>query len=605
MFLIRIDHTPQLPESIGHLPTGPSLGEQVRHLRQDARWQEVATAGCRLVWCTGPGTSPVVSAGGDGSWFLSFGTPSAPSQGIITRPDHHEEAQNFFVQGQFPDHHQLEGTFVLAGYHHRTRTLRLITDRSGVAPLYVHQDGEGLWVSSSALAIACVTTVKVSPEGLACILGNEFPLRHWSLFDGVERIGPGAEITYRNGQMAKRDWWRPDGIPLSSPSIEGLAEDIATRIPPALNDRYRGRRQMNCSLTAGLDSRCMAALLARSGVPASFFTYDSGPAWEAEISEKLAAVLGSGWALLREDLSLARYRTVTEQSALLGDGENQPFRGTSYWSSATGGPGRTILWGFGGEIWRDYWSKHEQAAFLLRGSDVIERLVRNRTYGCGLADDDLNPAFRAGMRRFVTEQYRLSFAEMPADGKLDRLDMLYITERVRRWASVHLNTSGWWAVTDAPLMSQHLLQLAFRLPRSIKKSSELMRSVIYKASPAASRLPHNGGYHSLPAGHAGSRERLHSLTLDGRKLASRLPLLSRMVRKDQPGKPSRLSSWTYRQMFADCLDGPQMASAHLFHEPSLAALVANHANRPIGQSRPLDFIIGLEFVLRAAKKLAT
>jgi len=501
MFLVRIYRSDRLP------PGRQALAGEIGHLRDQASWHTHESQQCQLVWCNGAGQSPVVAIDRDGSWFLVSGTPSEEGVGLLDHQAALSAHLNVVREGRLPEYSDFEGLFALAAYCASQRELTVVTDRSGMVPVYVSEDAGGLWVSSSPLAIACVRPVKLNRRALACLVQASYCLRDLSLFEEVKRIEPGIELRYDGKQLSQTRWWRPHTKPIKFGTVPEFAERIADELAASLATRWSGAGKVLTSLTDGLDSRCVCALISKAGVPTTYFTgADDTPEREIAGAKCVATKLGLDWFCHREVLTPDEYRSVISQSALLSDGESQPFRATSLWSYALGGDGTAILWGLGGEIWRDYWSKHERARLLLKGSDEIERLVNYRVHGCGLAESSFAPDFRVDMRRCVVDLFRKTYDDLPGSDPRDRLDMLYIMERVRRWASVHLMTSSWWTVAGLPLLGQKMIDYSYRLPRRDKRSSELsagssgiaavrpLRCPTTRAtSPVQSRKPGSGG----------------------------------------------------------------------------------------------------------------
>lgn len=585
-------------------PNSEGITDPIRHLRPDGVWHAHDAVGCQLAWCTGRGLSPIVAMVDEFSWCLAYGTPSRPGGGLLNEDELRILATDTLAcEGSSPLL-DCEGLFAFVIFDGRRPEITVLTDRSGMIPVYLSEDSGGVWLSSSPLAIACLRPVTLCSETLACLTTAGYCLRDLSLFEEVRRIGPGSQVRYNGERTTRTTWWTPGADPLKFTNVADLAMEIASSQKALLARRLSSSDRVLASLTAGLDSRCACALIRDIPAPITFFTAEGGASWEVPGAEAVASSLGLSWFCHYDSPSHEDLRSVTLQSAILSDGENQPFRGTSHWSFSLGASGTTILWGLGGEVWRDYWSKQEKVALLLRGTDAIERLVRYRMRGSGVPEEAFAPEFRIGMRRHVLDLLRKTFGEMPYSDPRDKLDALYIMERVRRWASVHMMTSGWWALPELPLLGQRILDIAYRLPRELKRSSELMRWVIRSACPEAAQQTHNQGYYSCPRAFAGVRDRWRGLWLDGKALSAKLGLSPRRGRPaNAEGRATDVVS--YRDLFEDLVRESDMRSAFLYDSQALRSLTTDQLDRPVGTCEPLNFIIGIEEVVRAARRLRT
>ena len=469
--------------------------------------------------------TPRLVGDADGDWLLVYGTPSRNGSSLMPTPAELQRWHADVRQQGIAALVDCEGVFALVAYDKNRHELAVLTDRSGMIPVYLSQDAEGLWIGSSATSLACLRTTTLSAVALASVIVAGHCLRDSSLFCEIQRVGPGEELRYDGQRLKRRRWWTPPAERIRCSSVRELAEEVLNERITSLRQRLSLPARVISTLTAGQDSRLDLHLGTKLDLPASYITWASGNAAEAPTAQAVAERLGLAWKLEPvPERSTANWRSLIVQSAVLSDGETQPFRGTTHWASSVGGGDSLILWGLGGEILRDYWSGHERIAWLLKGSSRMERLVNHRCETADLPPDLFDPRFLVDAKRRVIELFAQSDAELPQVAPRDRLDMLYIMERMRRWASLHLMTASWWCISEFPFVGQKMLDLAYALPQSIKRSSNLLRWMTWLANPEAAQVPINEGYAACPREMRSAGQRIHDGWLDVRHLLRKLRL---------------------------------------------------------------------------------
>ena len=597
MFVVRVERGPLAERS--------DLGSQLAHLREGASWHEQRDPHCHLAWCSGGALVPVVSVGAAGDWLLAFGTVCRGASTLALNAEQldawreHTERDGEIPLGD------VDGLYVVLYWDASQRRLASAVDPWGMAPLYVAEDARGAWLSSSATAIGCLRPVRLSPRSLAVTTTAGKCLGDLSLFDDVRRVDAGTRLFFdANGPHESR-WWQPSGEPLQSGDLAETAEKVVAEQAAYLQHRLAGTSAPLVTLTGGMDSRLVCALAHRSGCAARFVTFGRADSSDAVVARQVAGALDLRWEFIEESpLSIDDWRALVRSTALLSDGEVHPLRGVNRWTQALAEAQPTVLWGLGGECFRDYWSKHERARLLLRGGSRLERLVNYRFTGDGLPERIWSPEFREDGRRGVIDVLAERERRLPHADPLDRLDGLYITERLRRWASVVIFSTTWSATPELPLFSRRLLDLAFRLPRAAKRDARWLRWMIWHAWPAAAELAHNDGYCTLPLERTSLWRRLGDRRRDALHLLEKLGIARRLGLVHSP-TPPRDQNPTYREAFGDRLEMGSMRCESAFDSAELSSLIAREIDRPLGRSRPLNFLLGLEEVCRATTQLQT
>lgn len=572
--------------------TALSLVRDLRPSLEEA-WSERSFQDGSVTWCSGPGMRPHVTFTEEGDWLAAVGTPSGSRRGVAPTEAELAGWLAELCQGSIKGLTDCEGLFAFVGYDGARRQLHVVMDRTGLFPIYLSQDAGGLWLSTSSLAIARLRPTTVSMDFLACMQHVGFPLGTVSLFSEVEALGPGLHLVYHGGRIERRTWWRPPPVDVPGRSVREYADELA-----AIGQQAVLRLQDSdiwCALTAGLDSRCLCALLSRAQFPVRYFTGPTATMLDERRGAELAAHLSLDWRILEDeptavDVQRSHWIDIVYSS----DAELEPSSGYGSWSRRLSGARVVTLWGFGGEVHRDYWSAHERFGFLLKGRDRLERLLNWRCTGVRFAQEALLPEYRDDSRARALALLRACDAQHSDAGSLDRLERLYTHERMRRWAGLHARVIGRWTTPELPLFNQRAVELAYRLPACARRHGQLHRWLIWQCLPAAAALPINAGYTALPDAHAPRSARATELWLSGQRFAT--AIRRKFGRTKRPARA--VTGPTFRDIAEDLLDVRHMRSAYLFHEDGLKQYVRDLLDRPVEFTS--GYLVALELALRIA-----
>jgi asparagine synthetase B (glutamine-hydrolysing) len=188
---------------------------------------------------------------------------------------------------------RLDGSFAAVAFDPARQRAALVTDRFGLVPVYRHrQDGTTGYATSLRL-LAALTRPECRPDpgavyemlGLGMVLGDRTFFRDIDLLPPASAVllGPAGEEV-----VSYRDWralTRGDPAPTAD-----LVRPTYALIERAVLRAVAGRRRVAVALSGGLDSRLLAAVLARNGVP--FTAYNVNLGRETPLAREVAKVLG-------------------------------------------------------------------------------------------------------------------------------------------------------------------------------------------------------------------------------------------------------------------------------------------------------------------------
>jgi asparagine synthase (glutamine-hydrolysing) len=173
---------------------------------------------------------------------------------------------------------ELNGMFAFAILDGRRRRLVAARDRFGIKPLYYAQPGGRFALASELRTLLRVPGVEreLDRESLWHYLTLRFVPGERSILSGVHRLPPGhlLEVDLDTGVLDVRRWYRLEFTPDAGPSRAEWVERLRETLRGAVGRWSLSDVPIACSLSGGLDSSAVVALLAQSGAPPA--TYSLG-----------------------------------------------------------------------------------------------------------------------------------------------------------------------------------------------------------------------------------------------------------------------------------------------------------------------------------------
>lgn len=159
---------------------------------------------------------------------------------------------------------QVSGAFVLAW--HQGESLCLVRDAVGERSLFYAPWQQGLIFASTLdlLLQSGLFKPKLNPEVLLRYLSYAYVPGRESLIEGVYELEPGEQLIFSQGQLQRKAWWRfePQSW-LAMESAESLKAALRQRLEEAVCRRLPASDTICASLSGGLDSSLVVALLRR------------------------------------------------------------------------------------------------------------------------------------------------------------------------------------------------------------------------------------------------------------------------------------------------------------------------------------------------------
>ena len=213
---------------------------------------------------------------------------------------------------------ELNGMFAFVIHDRPRGVLFGARDRFGIKPLYLARPGGGFAFASELKALLTVPGIErdVDRESVFHYLSLRFVPGERSILRGVQRLPAAHRFTYDLGTrtLDVQRWWRLEFEPDHGPDRAEWVERLRETLRGAVARWSLADVPIACSLSGGLDSSAVTALLAESG-HADLRTYTLGftDAEDEELNELPLA------RALAERYGTEHHEVVVDASELLDD----------------------------------------------------------------------------------------------------------------------------------------------------------------------------------------------------------------------------------------------------------------------------------------------
>jgi asparagine synthase (glutamine-hydrolysing) len=185
-----------------------------------------------------------------------------------------------------------EGVYAGAVWDPRRRALVLVTDRHGRRPIYVVHRGTALVVAGELKAVlAAGFEPRIDVEAWAQFLAYEHFLGEYAPLESVQLVPPGANLVLQaDGRQELRRRWRYRLEPASNADEQTFLDSFDLALRTAVRRRLDSHTAL--ALSGGIDSRCLAAVIASEAPATPTLTYGVPGSADLELGARIAARLG-------------------------------------------------------------------------------------------------------------------------------------------------------------------------------------------------------------------------------------------------------------------------------------------------------------------------
>lgn len=235
-----------------------------------------------------------------------------------------------------------DGMFAFAIWDEQERNLFVARDRFGEKPLYYHKTNEQFFFASEMKALWEIAVPKAVNRKM---LLNYFALgsvqnpsdKSQTFFEQIYSLLPAHYMLYKaqSGTFAINPYWKLESQHQPKPNGKNYVETFKELLSQSIIRRLRSDVQVGCSLSGGLDSSSIAAMVTTMLGPekagSSFKTYSAVfPGFDKNESSFVDEVAGF--------LKLENYKTTPDADGLIKDFEKlcyhqeEPFSSSSIYA---------------------------------------------------------------------------------------------------------------------------------------------------------------------------------------------------------------------------------------------------------------------------------
>lgn len=217
----------------------------------------------------------------------------------------------------------LRGAFNAVILDKQSGSLKIVNDRFGFRPLYYRWSGSELVFSSEVKAILKYKGTKkvVNPAGLADFFSFGFVTGDKTFFDGIEMLPAGGTLICESRKLKIKKYWNVSFTEQEQNTRREEVDHIhrlAAAIKHSVTANTQGEFRFGLPLSGGLDSRTIAACVAKDKYPLSIYTWGMPNSHEVKIARQVADTLGLNHHNLHR--TPEEFVRNFEQSVIMTDG---------------------------------------------------------------------------------------------------------------------------------------------------------------------------------------------------------------------------------------------------------------------------------------------
>ncbi|HSK76813.1 MAG TPA: asparagine synthase-related protein [Thermoanaerobaculia bacterium] len=430
----------------------------------------------------------------------------------------------------------VRGTFAGACLDRACGTLRLVSDRLGLKPLYYAKIPGGLAFASEVKAVLAAPGVasRTDERALADLFHFGALLGCRTLSAGIELLPPGSVLTFnlRNGSLQVEPYWRAASLfaPRGAWRTDIEDEEVAGLFARAVTRRLAPRESLGISLSGGLDSRSVVAALGEAARGVASHTVGLPECRDRSVAEGIARVAGTRHTFLTlaepcpESFEAVLGRLVWMTEGLYSGLQGTAARVVDYFAT---NPFRAVLRGHGGEAVKAelaYPLKIDARMRCLSSPEAIARSIYrqgNVVRGDLPPEELFAPSRLAAIREGPLTSVREALEAVDADLTPEDLALcFYLREWVRRRVVASLALFRPYVEVRMPFLDEDFLDLVLKLPLEKRSRGEIQTLLVRRFMPALLTISNSNTGASLNAGRLG---RFLASGLDAARRRLRLP----------------------------------------------------------------------------------
>jgi hypothetical protein len=538
-----------------------------------------------------------------GSWLIGAGSLI---YGDVSSDGNLNSLLRDFLQNGESVLSECDGVFSAVIYNGLTKAISVITDPFGYFSVFYGIKGGLAFVATSALAVVEMTQSEPDETGVNCFLLTGKVLGDTTLWQDVKRMRAARVYKFVGGGVRESVYWEPAvDEKITKLSFSDSVESSMEVCKRAFKRNLSNEKKVWADLTGGFDTRLMAMILDHSGIP--FKANCVGPHGHPDV--KIAHVIAEkmGWEFEHFDLPESWPQECHENfPEALGRGDahiNLFLLTKTLWvHKQEQKQYKTLLSGFGGELWRGpiWWPE--------RGNLGKSTFVHYDRQIWSLMHPVANNVFIQRVDGRVREEIIKQFRKV---GELDshllntvKLDKIWTyreTGHVGAWVSA---ASGLLRVIPA-LFSKDIVNHVISLNCRFKVRNRIGRHMLATYNPALAKIDMEGRRMVEPLGIKNFVRLIPHHAVFSKRMLNKLSevVFGRTLLPHE--RQIKFSSLELRRNILKhielekLLDPSRMRSGNLYRSDQLRYLLEQAATKGFRYEEFLGRILTLEMAMRA------
>jgi hypothetical protein len=399
----------------------------------------------------------------DGSLVVVIGSP----QGKVVFSD----VQDDLLSGNFEL--PWDGRVILLRISADGKDWTMWNDWLGSIPVYYTEPGQSR--IASTLEPATVAAAGYTPEdfflpGLVSLLNNGHFLSDWTLFKGMKIIPPDCVAEWTEAGFHSEQLWtvKPTEDRWEA-GWDDLVDEMHELSRQAIADVLKTQSAWILPLSAGLDSRLIAAVGADVGVNMHTYAWGEPESTDVVYSYQIAKTLGYSWK--RIDLCEDFLAIYTPQWANMF-GSSMHFHGMyqmCFLDNLRSEPDSSLITGYIGDV--------------LSGSSLMRcnagSVVYKKEWYMHWSVNEMRSLLKAPIEdalQEIAEEVKKQADTIPGSG-FTRTLFFELWNRQRLFTSFQSTLSSYWRGVATPFLNRAYARFCMSLPRAVHENRRLLADV--------------------------------------------------------------------------------------------------------------------------------
>lgn len=504
----------------------------------------------------------------------------------------------------------LNGLYVAAVWNKKEKRLQIINDRYGFKKMY-YWHGRDKFVFASEYKTICWFPdfpKKIDEFAFANLMSYGYVLEDRTLFEDIKLLPPASILTVQSNNLTINKYWDYSFYEEGDPRLseDEYIDAFAEKLTRAVEKRVKGLDRLALSLSGGLDSRTMAAVLYRLNKSdcVKAFSFGPGHCYDVRFGKKIAQKLG--FQFESTEIQPDFIQKHAREFQYLSEGMRScdwawqiHYQKRAFLKDNM----HTVLGGFLGDAicaprasWTRLINVHDDETAIDRAYKIhIDSFneVEMARY--------LNPEIYKKVKNYNFEVLRETYLNAPTTNILNKARYANLHQRQRRSTYGFVDYSEFHVNRISPFIDSEFVDFLLHVPPELKVKQSLYKKMLIKHFPEVVKIGHSET--GIPIKPSRWQEGMHWRKEQYKNLLSKIGITSRIDRVNYIEADEALRTGS-RQFMLDVFSKSPILK-DFFHENNFNNLVSDFLrNNSVGYEKicyPLSFLLWADIFVNEEK----